>query len=70
MLQSPIFGFNGYQANTLNFQSFTQVTFAFAVTPELLKQGVIYALLMGFIGGLMPSIRAVRAPITNALREI
>jgi len=63
------FGFNGYQANTLNFQSFTQVTFAFAVTPELLKQGVIYALLMALIGGLLPSIRAARAPITNALRE-
>ena len=63
------FGFNGYQANTLNFQSFTQVTFAFAVTPELLKQGIIYALLMALIGGLLPSIRAARAPITNALRE-
>lgn len=63
-------GFNGYQTSTLNFQSFSQVTFAFAVTPALLKEGIAYALLMGLIGGLLPSIRAARLPITGALREL
>ena len=63
-------GFNGYQASTLNWASFSQVTFAFLVTPALLVTGLIYALIMGFIGGLIPSWRAARQPITTALREM
>lgn len=64
------FGFNGYQASTLNWASFSQVAFAFAVTPSLLIQGVVYALLMGLIGGLFPAIRAARLPVATALREL
>ncbi|NND59311.1 MAG: ABC transporter permease [Gammaproteobacteria bacterium] len=63
-------GFNGYQASTLNWASFSQVTFAFLVTPALLVTGVIYALIMGLVGGLIPSWRAARQPITTALREL
>jgi putative ABC transport system permease protein len=63
-------GFNGYQTSTMNFQTFSQVAFAFAVTPSLLRQGLTYALLMGFIGGLLPAIRAARLPISSALREL
>jgi len=62
--------FNGFQISTMNFQSFSQVTFSFAVTPPLLKSGVIYALLMGFLGGFLPSIRASRLSISTALREL
>jgi putative ABC transport system permease protein len=62
--------FNGYQTSTINFQTFSQVAFAFAVTPALLVQGLGYALLMGLIGGLMPAIRAARLPIASALREL
>ena len=62
--------FNGYQTSTMNFQTFSQVAFAFAVTPSLLMQGVSYALAMGFIGGLLPAIRAARLPIASALREL
>ena len=62
--------FNGYQASTINFQTFSQVAFAFRVTPELLLGGVTYALAMGFIGGLLPALRAVRTPIPSALREL
>jgi putative ABC transport system permease protein len=62
--------FNGYQTSTMNFQTFSQVAFAFAVTPALLAQGLIYALLMGFIGGLLPALRAARLPISSALREL
>ncbi len=62
--------FNGYQASTINFQTFSQVAFAFRVTPELLVGGVAYALAMGFIGGLLPALRAVRTPIPSALREL
>jgi putative ABC transport system permease protein len=64
------FGFNGYQASTLNWTSFSQVAFAFTVTPGLLIQGVVYALLMGLIGGLFPAIRAARLPVATALREL
>ena len=63
-------GFNGYQTSTMNFQTFSQVAFAFAVTPGLLVQGLSYALLMGLIGGLFPAIRAARLPIPSALREL
>lgn len=64
------FAFNGVRASTINFASFSQLSFAFAVTPELLIQGLIYALILGLIGGLLPSIRAARLPITAGLREL
>jgi len=62
--------FNGYQTSTMNFQTFTQVAFAFRVTPELLGTGLFYALVMGLVGGLLPAIRASRLPIASALREL
>jgi putative ABC transport system permease protein len=62
--------FNGYQTSTMNFQTFSQVAFAFRVTPQLLVTGLIYALSMGLIGGLLPAIRAARLPIPSALREL
>src|SRR5207248_1016331 len=62
--------FNGYQTSTMNFQTFSQDAFAFAVTPALLLQGVSYALTMGLVGGLFPAIRAARLPISSALREL
>lgn len=64
------FGFNGYQTSTINFQTFSQVAFAFRVTPDLLVTGLIYALTMGLVGGLLPAIRAARLPIPTALREL
>ena len=62
--------FNGYQTSTMNWQTFSQVAFAFAVTPRLLAQGLTYALIMGFVGGLLPAVRAARLPISSALREL
>jgi putative ABC transport system permease protein len=63
-------GFNGYQTSTMNFQTFSQVAFAFRVTPALLVTGIVYALMMGFLGGLFPALRAARLPIPSALREL
>jgi putative ABC transport system permease protein len=63
-------GFNGYQASTMNWQTFSQVAFGFAVTPKLLILGLSYALIMGFLGGIIPAIRAARLPISKALREL
>lgn len=62
--------FNGYQTSTMNFQTFSQVAFAFQVTPGLLVTGLVYALLMGLVGGLFPAVRAARLPIPSALREL
>jgi putative ABC transport system permease protein len=62
-------GFNGYQTSTLNFQSFSQVAFSFAVTPALLILGTVYAVGIGFLGALLPAWRAARLPIATALRE-
>jgi putative ABC transport system permease protein len=62
--------FDGFHASTLNFQSFSQVTFAFDVTPGLLTAGILYAMFMGFVGGLFPAIRAARLPVATALREL
>ena len=61
--------FDGLRTSTLNFSSFSQITFAFDVTPGLLTNGIVYALLIGLIGGLFPTIRAARLPIATALRE-
>jgi putative ABC transport system permease protein len=62
--------FNGYQTSTINFQTFSQVAFAFRVTPQLVGMGLFYALAMGLIGGLLPAVRAARLPISSALREL
>lgn len=62
--------FNGYQTSTMNFQTFSQVAFAFAVTPTLLGLALAYALSMALIGGLLPALKAARLPIASALREL
>ena len=61
---------NGYETSTINWQSFSQVGFAFAVTPALLVRGIVYAVAIGFIGGLFPAVRAARVPVVVALREL
>ncbi|MBN1378181.1 MAG: ABC transporter permease [Gammaproteobacteria bacterium] len=61
--------FNGYTVSTMNGQSFSQVVFAFSITPELLWQGMNAAIWIGLIGGVFPAIHAVRVPVVVALRE-
>ena len=61
--------FNGYRAATMNWSTFSQVAFQFAVTPPLLALGIFFALLIGLFGGLFPAIRAARMPVATALRE-
>jgi putative ABC transport system permease protein len=62
--------FDGFRTATMNWQSFSQVAFAFSVTPRLLVIGILGALIMGFIGGAFPAIRAARLPVARALREL
>lgn len=61
--------FDGFRAATLNFSSFSQIAFAFDVSPALLIRGVSFALVIGLIGGLFPAVRAARQPVSEALRE-
>lgn len=60
--------FNGYQAGTI-IGGPTQVDFEFSVSAGLLITGIVFALIMGFIGGLFPAIRAARLPVARAFRE-
>ena len=62
--------FNGFQTSTLNWSTFSQLSFSFTVTPLLLAWGLASAVLMGSIGGLFPAIRAARLPVATALREL
>lgn len=62
--------FNGLRVSTLNGGSFSQVVFDFAVTPDLIVQGLVAALIIGLVGGFMPAIRAARLPVAQALREL
>lgn len=61
--------FDGYRTATMNWQTFSQVAFAFDVTPGLMIGAILYALVIGLIGGLFPAIRAARLPVSLALRE-
>jgi putative ABC transport system permease protein len=61
---------NGFTTGAMNFQTFSHVAFAFRVTPALLGIGVVFALFMGFVGGVPPAIRAAIRPIAASLREL
>jgi putative ABC transport system permease protein len=61
---------NGMTSSTMNWASFSQMTFAFTVTPKLMITGIIYGLILTFIAGIAPGIRAARLPITSGLREL
>jgi putative ABC transport system permease protein len=62
--------FDGFRATTLNFTSFSQVAFAFDVSFSLLARGIVFAMIIGLIGGLFPAVRAARQPVSTALREL
>jgi putative ABC transport system permease protein len=61
---------NGLTTGAMNLQTFSHMAFAFKITGELLVKGVIFALVMGVLGGLLPAVRAASLPISSALREL
>ena len=61
---------DGASLSTLNFNTFSPVAFDFRATRGLLAQGLVWALLIGAVGGLLPAIRAARLPVTVALRTL
>jgi ABC-type antimicrobial peptide transport system permease subunit len=66
LLTLPI---NGLVTSTTNWASFSEVAFAFRVTPALLLNGLIFAVVMGVVGGLLPARRAAKQQVVEALRE-
>ncbi|MGE5321684.1 MAG: ABC transporter permease [Actinomycetota bacterium] len=61
---------NGWTTSTMNFQTFSNLAFAFKITFDLLVLGVLFALVMGVLGGLLPAVRAALRPVAVALREL
>ena len=61
---------NGLTTATINWQTFSSLAFAFKITPALLVKGIIFALVMGVVGGLLPAVRAASLPVASALREL
>jgi putative ABC transport system permease protein len=61
---------NGLTTGAMNLQTFSHLAFAFKITPELLVKGIIFALVMGFVGGFLPAVRAASRPVASALREL
>ena len=61
---------NGLTTGTVNWQTFSHLAFAFKITPDLLSYGIIFALLMGFLGGVFPAMRAASRPVAAALRSL
>jgi len=59
---------NGFTASTTNMSTFSHLVFAFRITPDLMGQGLVSALIMGFFGGLFPALHAARQPIAATLR--
>jgi putative ABC transport system permease protein len=61
---------NGFTTGAMNWQTFSHLAFAFKITPNLMAGGVIFALAMGMVGGLLPAVHAARRPVAQALREL
>jgi putative ABC transport system permease protein len=61
---------NGLTTSTMNFQTFSNLAFAFKITFDLLIMGVLFALVMGVLGGMVPAVRAAVRPVAVALREL
>jgi putative ABC transport system permease protein len=63
------FPMNGFSTGTGQTQSFSEIAFAFRITPGIVLAGMLFAVVMGILGGLLPALRGARLPITSALRE-
>lgn len=55
--------------STTNFQTFSELAFGFVLTPEIALQALVFSLIMGFLGGVLPALRAARMNLVDALRE-
>ena len=61
---------NGLVTSTTNWNSFSELAFAFRITPQLLAYGMVFSVVMGLVGGLLPARRAANQQIVDALRKV
>jgi putative ABC transport system permease protein len=61
---------NGYAAGTLGFETFSETLFQFSVTPGLMLRGLVFAVVVGLAGSLLPALRASRLPVITALQTV
>jgi putative ABC transport system permease protein len=61
---------NGKTTGTMNFQSFSEVVFEFRITPGLILNGLIFSVIVGVIGSLLPALRAARLPVISSLKSV
>ena len=59
-----------FNISTLNFQSFSELAFSFSLSPSIIVTSLIFAIIMGIVGGFLPSVRAARLKIVDALRSV
>jgi len=59
-----------FTVSTMNWQTFSELAFSFTLTFEIIYQALLFSLIMGFIGGMLPAIRASRLKIVDALRAV
>ena len=64
------FGWNGYTTATMGFETFSEIVFEFTVTPRLVVEGLVFAVIVGLMGSLLPAVRASRLPVMAALKAV
>jgi putative ABC transport system permease protein len=64
------FPMNGFSTGTGQTDSFSEIAFAFRISPEIVGTGMVFAVVMGLVGGLLPAVRGARLPIVAALRDV
>lgn len=67
---AALYFFNGVSTGTFNFQTFGESVFQFTFTPELLSKGLLFSVVIGVIGALLPALRAARMPVIEALKSV
>jgi putative ABC transport system permease protein len=67
---SIAFLWNGYSTATMGWETFSEIVFEFTVTPRLIWEGLIFALVVGLFGSFLPALRASRLPVIAALKAV
>jgi len=57
-----------FTVSTVNWQTFSELAFSFTLTPDIAMRSLVFSLIMGFVGGVLPAFRAARMNIVEALR--
>ncbi|HLG29641.1 MAG TPA: ABC transporter permease, partial [Candidatus Brocadiales bacterium] len=56
--------------STMNFSTFSELAFSFSLSPAIILESIVFALLMGFLGGFLPALRASRQNIIDSIRAV